>query len=98
MVVGTIWVHGQLQMASPGLDDDGDYGVVLPPGGIVCSIGSLERCYICRTEDSGSRWCGVVEIQRWTRFDGCAQADGVVWGRSDVDERWVWQDLCNDSS
>ena len=42
MVVGTIWVHGQLQMASPGLDDDGDYGVVLPPGGIVCSIGSLE--------------------------------------------------------
>lgn len=51
-----------------------------------------------RIEDGGSRRRGAVESQCWTRFDGRVHVGGAVWRRGDVDGRWDWQDLCNDSS
>ena len=69
------------------MDDDGTFGVVLPPVGIVLEqvLTGRERCYIYRKAGDGSRRHGAAEFRRWARVDGHAQDGGVVWRRGGID-------------
>ena len=74
-----------------GSDDDGAFGVVLPPQGIVLEQelaggDEEERCFIYRKVDDGSLRHGAAEFWRRARVDGYVQDGDVVWHRGGVDD------------
>ena len=47
----------------------------------------VERCFLLRIEDGGSRRRGAAETRRPMRVDGLAQEEVAVWRHGGVDDR-----------
>ena len=47
----------------------------------------VERCFLLRIEDGGSRRRGAAETRRPMRVDGLAQEVGPIWRRDELDGR-----------
>ena len=81
---------GNPRSGSIGSDNDGAFGVVLPPEGIILKQelaggDEEERCFVYRKADDGSRRHGAAEFQRRARVVGYVQDGGVVWRRGGAD-------------